>query len=88
MIRINIQIQAYHDEVLLKEESTEDASGKGLEYASFLMDTYGIGSSIGSGIVHVVNDTIPRLVASALTAYIGVCCGYVGLVHLGFVMPK
>jgi len=37
-----------------------------------------------SPIAHFINDTLPKLVASGLTFYVGICCGYVGLVHLGW----
>lgn len=37
-----------------------------------------------STIAHIINDILPKLVASGLTFYVGICCGYVGLVHLGW----
>lgn len=43
-----------------------------------------------SVIVHVSNTTIelmPQLAASGMIAYIGICMGYVGLVHLGCINP-
>lgn len=41
-------------------------------------------TSSSSPMAHFINDTLPRLVASGLTFYVGICCGYVGLVHLGW----
>eukprot|EP00979_Chaetoceros_neogracilis_P014472 scaffold4646_cov267-Chaetoceros_neogracile.AAC.8 len=37
-----------------------------------------------SFITSFFNETLPRLVASGLTLYVSICCGYVGLVHLGW----
>ena len=34
------------------------------------------------------NHVIPRLVSSGLLFYLGICCGYIGFVQLGWVKPK
>ena len=43
--------------------------------------------SIGVAVMHFFNETLPRIVASAFVAYLGICCGYVGLAHLKIISP-
>ena len=43
--------------------------------------------SIGVTGVHFINEILSRLVASALIVYVGICCGYVGLVHTKLISP-
>lgn len=43
-----------------------------------------------SVLLHGLDTTIalmPQLAASGMIAYIGICMGYVGLVHLGCINP-
>lgn len=43
--------------------------------------------SVGGTVMHFLEEVLPRLVASSLMFYIGICCSYVGLVHLKVIKP-
>lgn len=42
--------------------------------------------SLMTMVAHAVRQ-LPRLVACGMTAYVGICAGYVGMVHLRLVRP-
>ena len=47
-------------------------------------DTIADDTDTTSLIASFFNETLPMIVASGLTLYASACCGYVGLVHLGW----
>ena len=50
------------------------------------MDTMNMDNILIS-INYFVNEKLPRYVASALLIHVGICCGYVGLVHMQIISP-
>ena len=67
------------------EYNGKECSANMLDYPSTsMLEEHGITANL----VHFINNVLPRLVASALTMYIGICLGYVGLVHLTWISPN
>ena len=75
LVFINIEFKALDE--ICRHEEYDTKKCKLIDFERFL-----------EVLARFCNYIIPHLVSSGLLFYLGICCGYMGFVQLGWIKPK